>query len=1169
LPLSEAHLQETRRRGKSTWCAAFVLQIEILENSGLPTLLGSISAIFQQDHAGCESKKVSQVFPAFTVLEWERSKAPLISPPNSKQTTSKLMKNKRLFLLPATIAAGFNLLGTNLQGAAIVWDAGGGVNTNWSTASNWNPDDSDVAGDAVTFSATGAAATGVTTNTVDASISIASLTYNQESATLQHTTAIAAGHTLTVAGNFSLGGGVTTTTATNVTLTGGTGTLTVGNSSNSTFQVGQTTPTAGTNTNSLDMSGLGTFNANLGTTAGTFRLGSVSTTQFGALTTVKLAATSNITANALGVGDRAGLGGTHTLKLGSTANTLNVNTISIGPSGSGGRGNGNLSFETSTGTLKLRAADTASAVTTLNLINHSFGTSNNNVATVNLTGHIVDANITTLNMSRRTGTGTSASGFLAQSTLSFDQGTLEVGTAIMGANVNVGLIGKVEAIINIGGGTARFGTINMADNTLGDTTKTITANLNLTGGTTTVTGGIARLGTTNAIATLALSGVSTTLDMSGKNITSLTGITYTSGLLKNLGVVNTGMTLAGSGSRVFDQAAGISGTIQGAITGASLGLTKQGAGNLTLVGTNTYGGATQIDGGILVFRNTSAKAAGAVTAAAAGSIGLGVGAVSGDYTHTDVATLFNTGTLGGPSGFTLDAASSVAVDTTAGNFDQITALTAARGLIKVGTNTLTLSQANTYTGVTTVSAGAINLGVAEVVGVSGPLGTSAAANPGSIVFSGGTLQYSAANSHDYSGRFSTAANQVYRADTNSQNVIWASDLTSSGGTLAKLGAGSLTLSGNNSFTGNVTISTGELKITNANALGTGPKNITAQNATSLTIDGTAGNISLASNLSLQASGLLAIRNNAGDNVINGSVKTVAGNGTATITSDGGSLTLAGNVDSGATGGRILELSGTSTGANTVSGAISNGTATTLAITKSGTGTWILSNNSNINTGATNVNGGKLRIDGTTSTSSIVTANNAGTILGGNGTIGGATTMTTGTIHTAGDAVTLANTTGAGTIDQVDFTTSVTYNQGSIFEWNLTGNTETGIGIRGTNYDAVNTAALATTGTGAIFRVVLNAGQNFGESFWDSDRTWTDIFENTAGVDLNILSIFGGGVEHYNASGAVADVTSVQGSFTFSGTELRWSAVPEPTSALAGLLIGAGLLRRRRSTHPSF
>ena len=39
----------------------------------------------------------------------------------------------------------------------------------------------------------------------------------------------------------------------------------------------------------------------------------------------------------------------------------------------------------------------------------------------------------------------------------------------------------------------------------------------------------------------------------------------------------------------------------------------------------------------------------------------------------------------------------------------------------------------------------------------------------------------------------------------------------------------------------------------------------------------------------------------------------------------------------------------------------------------------------------------------------------------------------------------------------------------------------------------------------------------------------------------------------------------QGYFSLSGTSsLSWTAVPEPTSALAGLLITAGLLRRRRA-----
>ncbi|MDH4445126.1 MAG: hypothetical protein QE267_08350, partial [Akkermansiaceae bacterium] len=196
------------------------------------------------------------------------------------------MKTRHLPLFPVSIAASFVLLSPVLLADAITWDAGGVADKNWSTINNWS-DNAAATGDDVTFNATGALTSG-STNTVDASESIASLSYKQESATLQHTTAIAAGQTLAVTGNFLLAGNATATTATNVALTGSTGTLTVGGTL---FQVGQTTPTAGSPTNSLDMSGLGTLAANLGAT-GIFRLGATNTTTSGAQATVKLAATS-------------------------------------------------------------------------------------------------------------------------------------------------------------------------------------------------------------------------------------------------------------------------------------------------------------------------------------------------------------------------------------------------------------------------------------------------------------------------------------------------------------------------------------------------------------------------------------------------------------------------------------------------------------------------------------------------------------------------------------------------------------------------------------------------------------------------------------------------------------------------------------------------------------
>ena len=112
------------------------------------------------------------------------------------------------------------------------------------------------------------------------------------------------------------------------------------------------------------------------------------------------------------------------------------------------------------------------------------------------------------------------------------------------------------------------------------------------------------------------------------------------------------------------------------------------------------------------------------------------------------------------------------------------------GLTKSGNGTVILTGLNTYNGVTTLAAGILNVGSAENVGVSGPLG-----NFGTIVFGGGTLQHSAANANDYSGRFSTDPAQAIKVDTNGQTLTWATDLNTAGGSLAKSGLGTLTLGG--------------------------------------------------------------------------------------------------------------------------------------------------------------------------------------------------------------------------------------------------------------------------------------------------------------------------------------------------------------------------------------
>ncbi len=124
-----------------------------------------------------------------------------------------------------------------------------------------------------------------------------------------------------------------------------------------------------------------------------------------------------------------------------------------------------------------------------------------------------------------------------------------------------------------------------------------------------------------------------------------------------------------------------------------------------------------------------------------------------------------------------------------------------RRLTKTGANTVTLTGANTYTGGTTLDAGVLALGSSGAIGAAG-----------SIAFSGGTLQFSAANATDYSARFNTGAGQAYRLDTAGQNVTLATALTSVGGTLAKLGAGTLALSGATSYSGPTTVNAGTLKL---------------------------------------------------------------------------------------------------------------------------------------------------------------------------------------------------------------------------------------------------------------------------------------------------------------------------------------------------------------------
>jgi len=127
------------------------------------------------------------------------------------------------------------------------------------------------------------------------------------------------------------------------------------------------------------------------------------------------------------------------------------------------------------------------------------------------------------------------------------------------------------------------------------------------------------------------------------------------------------------------------------------------------------------------------------------------------------------------------------------------------GTFEMAAGTLTFGGGNTFSGNINLTGGMLIAGSTEIVGISGPLGQG-----GIISFNGGTLGWNLANAFDYSSRFSTANNQAYSFDTGGSSPTLATGLSSSGGSLSKLGGGTLTLAGNSTYTGPTTVTGGAL-----------------------------------------------------------------------------------------------------------------------------------------------------------------------------------------------------------------------------------------------------------------------------------------------------------------------------------------------------------------------
>jgi fibronectin-binding autotransporter adhesin len=241
--------------------------------------------------------------------------------------------------------------------------------------------------------------------------------------------------------------------------------------------------------------------------------------------------------------------------------------------------------------------------------------------------------------------------------------------------------------------------------------------------------------------TLTLSSGATALTMQGgSSLTQITGSSdkvILSGASGGGGVtfdnsvagsatINLSMDLGGQ-TRTFNIARGtgaVDMNVQGAISNG--GLTKSGSGVLALSGTDTYTGGTTISAGTLQLGNNTPG-----------------GSLSLSSAITDNGTL------------AFNRSNAVRQGT---DFIGSTPISGTGGITQIGSGTLYLPAANTYSGPTAINGGVLNVGSLAGVNTASPIGKgSAAGSAADLVINGGTLQYTGAGEQTTNRLFTIGA----------------------------------------------------------------------------------------------------------------------------------------------------------------------------------------------------------------------------------------------------------------------------------------------------------------------------------------------------------------------------------------------------------------------------
>ncbi|MBV2145032.1 autotransporter outer membrane beta-barrel domain-containing protein, partial [Falsochrobactrum sp. TDYN1] len=413
-------------------------------------------------------------------------------------------------------------------------------------------------------------------------------------------------------------------------------------------------------------------------------------------------------------------------------------------------------------------------------------------------------------------------------------------------------------------------------------------------------------------------------------------------------------------------------------------LEKTDPGTLKLAGNNSYTGGTVIGSGVLNIVTDS-------------NLGAPTGAIK-----IDEGTLQFGASVTSARAISLTTSKS-AIDTEVNGISLSGVISGAGLLNKYGTGILTLTGTNTYTGGTSIETG--TLSIASDANLGGVAGMLAIGNANLAVSSDTTLARPI-SLHSANSVIDTQAHQVILSGVVSHN-----------GTLNKHGSGTLTLTGQNVYSGGTHIAAGTLIAASDENLGNTNGQLTIDNATfkaagnfttsrSVTLTSASSNIdtdvhnvgldgTISGNgaLNKKGTGKLSLRGTntfTGGVFVTGGILDVSsdanlGDAAGKLTLDGGTLETSADFSSS----RQMELGAGNgvidVGAHTGQfGGVISGAGN---LTIQGGGTAILAG-ANTYTGTTTVQAGELQIDGDQTAATGLVNVAGGASLAGKGTIGG-------------------------------------------------------------------------------------------------------------------------------------------------------------------------------------